>query len=127
MSLILNKLTITSAAAVAAGLTVRALVRRSRFFDLADKVVLVTGGSRGLGLELARQLVEEDARLAICARDEAELREAQDDLQSRHPRDLFAGVCDVTNREQVHGFVEQVRAALGPVDVLINNAGVITV
>lgn len=108
-------------------MALRAVVRRRRYFDLEGKVVLVTGGSRGLGLEMARQLIEHDVRLAICARDEAELRAAREDLEGRHPLDLFTGVCDVTDREQVQRLVEQVRDELGPIDVLINNAGTITV
>ena len=122
-----TKLTITGLAALATGLAVRSVVRGRRYFDLDGKVVLLTGGSRGLGLEIGRQLCAMGARLAVCARDEAELRRAGDDLRSRGGGDVFTAVCDVTDSEQIGRFVAQVRDNLGPVDVLINNAGVITV
>ena len=122
-----HKLLVTVVAAVASGLAVRAVVRGRRRIDLDGKVVLLTGGSRGLGLELGRQLCEQGVRLAICARDEGELRAAADDLRGRGCGDVFTGVCDVTDAAQVERFVGRVREALGPVDVLINNAGMITV
>jgi hypothetical protein len=58
----------------------RALLGRLGRYELRDKVVLITGGSRGLGLVIARRLAAEGARLAICARDEAELERAHDEL-----------------------------------------------
>src|SRR5919109_2817051 len=61
-------------------LVTRAVLRRWREYDLRDKVVLITGGSRGLGLIMARQLLPQGARLAICARDERELERAHGDL-----------------------------------------------
>src|SRR5688500_3772528 len=123
----MSRLMLTTGALAGAGLLMRAVVRRQRHMPLEGRVALVTGGSRGLGLELARQLIEKDMRVAICARSEVELRQAQEDLQQRHPLGLFAGVCDVTDRRAVEQFVEQAREELGPIDVLINNAGIITV
>jgi NAD(P)-dependent dehydrogenase (short-subunit alcohol dehydrogenase family) len=119
---------VAAAAAIAAGacLAGRALLRRSRWVELRGRVALVTGGSRGLGLVLARQLVDEGCRVAICARDEAELRRAEVDLRERGG-DVLAVQCDVTSGAQVKGMVEGVREHFGPVDVLINNAGVIQV
>jgi NAD(P)-dependent dehydrogenase (short-subunit alcohol dehydrogenase family) len=121
----------------------RALVRQSRYFDLRGRVAIVTGGSRGLGLALARELVSRGALVAICARDERELRAAIEDLTGREvreggddagvdePQDLspvFAGTCDVADPEQVARFVLQVREHFGrPVDVLVNNAGIVQV
>jgi NAD(P)-dependent dehydrogenase (short-subunit alcohol dehydrogenase family) len=100
-------------------------VRRWRAYDFRDKVVLITGGSRGLGLILARELLREGARVAVCARDELELERARRDL-GHHDRVLTVP-CDVTNRAQVEDMVRVVREDCGPVDVLINNAGVIQV
>ena len=122
-----RKLLLLGTAALGTGLLVRAVVRQRRYFDLADKVVLLTGASRGLGLELGRQLCGKGVRIAVCARDEAELREAADDLRKHGCADVFTATCDVTDADQVERFVGQVRDALGPVDVLINNAGIITV
>lgn len=104
----------------------RALLRRSRWFSFAGKTVLVTGGSRGLGLVLARQLVDAGARVAICARTESQLQAAEQELRQRGG-DVFGIPCDVRDRNQVQSMVEQVRARWGNVDVLINVAGVIEV
>jgi NAD(P)-dependent dehydrogenase (short-subunit alcohol dehydrogenase family) len=114
------------AAGVGAFFAGRALYRWWHQYDLRDKVVLITGGSRGLGLVLARALVREGARLAICARDRAELARARDDLAGRGAHVLTVP-CDVTDREQVDRMVQTVRDYFGRIDVLINNAGVIEV
>lgn len=100
--------------------------RRRRRFQLGDRVALVTGGSRGLGLVLARELVREGAQVAICARDEAELARARHQFAAQGA-DVFALTCDVTDRDQVEEMLAQVRERLGPVEVLINNAGTIQV
>jgi NAD(P)-dependent dehydrogenase (short-subunit alcohol dehydrogenase family) len=90
------------------------------------RTVLITGGSRGLGLVLARKFAEARARVAICGRDAATLIRARDDLERRGARTL-AVACDVTVREEVEALVQEVRDRLGPIDVLVNNAGIITV
>jgi NAD(P)-dependent dehydrogenase (short-subunit alcohol dehydrogenase family) len=100
--------------------------RRRRRLDLRDRVALVTGGSRGLGLVLARELVREGAQVAICARDEAELARARHQFAALGA-DVFALTCDVTDRDQVEEMLAQIRERLGPVEVLINNAGTIQV
>jgi NAD(P)-dependent dehydrogenase (short-subunit alcohol dehydrogenase family) len=105
---------------------VRFAIRRRRKFDLYDKVVLVTGGSRGLGLLLAREFANRGARVAICGRDEAELAEASVDLRKRGAT-FLSHVCDITRREDVAELVQVVRERFGDVDVLVNNAGVIQI
>lgn len=124
---IFSKMLAGGAVTVAAGLGVRAVIRSRRRIDLAGKVVLITGGSRGLGLALARRLVTAGASVAICARDEAELRRAHEDLASRGGGRVLSVVCDIMQPAQVRQTVARVREGLGPVDVLINNAGDITV
>ncbi|HXG92408.1 MAG TPA: SDR family NAD(P)-dependent oxidoreductase [Blastocatellia bacterium] len=114
------------AAGAGALLTGRALVRRINQYDFRSRVVLITGGSRGLGLVLARELAREGARLALCARDEEELLRARDDLISRGA-EAFIVACDVTDRAQVEEMVISVQDHYGQIDVLINNAGVIEV
>lgn len=104
----------------------RAIARARRRFELRGKVALVTGGSRGLGLVLARELVREGAKVAICARDEDELSLARTDFETSGA-DVLALPCDITARDQVDAMLAQVRERLGPVDVLINNAGTIQV
>src|SRR5256885_462145 len=104
----------------------RALTRRKIEYDLRGKAVLITGGSRGLGLVLARELAVEGARLVICARDVDELERARDDLRERGA-DVLVVPCDVTERSQVNELAYIARDRFGQIDVLINNAGVIEV
>ncbi|GAB3643138.1 SDR family NAD(P)-dependent oxidoreductase [Spirosoma arcticum] len=111
---------------VGAWAATKLLLGQKRKLDFQNKTVLITGGSRGLGLELARQLAAEQANIAICARDADELDRAQSELQ-QYGIDVFAQVCDITDKGQVERFVEAVRQSVGPVDVLINNAGTIIV
>jgi NAD(P)-dependent dehydrogenase (short-subunit alcohol dehydrogenase family) len=92
----------------------------------ASGTVLITGGSRGLGLLLAREYLRRGARVAICARDAAELERAKDALDgSGQP--ILAVPCDVTERTQVAELVAMVRQHFGSIDTLVNNAGVIQV
>ena len=100
----------------------RALVRRSYALDLCGATVLITGGSRGLGLVMARQLAARGARVAICSRDEAQLERARAELSSVGPP-VAAVRCDLTNPHELRELVTRVRDTLGPIDVLINNAG----
>ncbi len=114
-----------------AALTTGAFVLKSVFsglrqYDFKDKTVLITGGSRGLGLVMAREFANEGARLAICARDEDELQQARLDLE-KFGVDVLTVPCDVTNRESVNKMIATVNNHFGTIDVLINNAGVIQV
>lgn len=104
----------------------RAIFRQSRKYDLRGKVVLITGGSRGLGLVMARQLAAEGAKLAICARSIDQLRRAEQELRGRGA-EVLAVPCDLTVQEEVEALVERVRARYGRVDVLINNAAIIQI
>lgn len=115
-----------AAAGAGALVVTRSLVRRMRELSFRSRVVLITGGSRGLGLVLARELVLEGAQLAICARDMDELERARIDLEGRGAQ-VLALPCDVTDREQVDEMVRSVHDRFGRIDVLINNAGVIEV
>jgi NAD(P)-dependent dehydrogenase (short-subunit alcohol dehydrogenase family) len=107
-------------------LAVRAMARYSRSIRLQGRTVLITGGSRGLGLVLAREFAREGARVAICARDPDELGRAEADLKERGAH-IMAVRCDVTVQESVRQAVESVMDDFGPVDILVNNAGVIQV
>ena len=91
-------------------------------FDLTGKVALITGGSRGLGLQLAEALGEQGAKLAITARKPAELEQAAAWLGKRGLQVLtVAG--DLSKFATIPAMVEQVIAKLGPIDILVNNAG----
>lgn len=102
------------------------LLRGAREYNLRGKVVLVTGGSRGLGLVLARQLAEEGAYVAICARDQEELDRAYDDLTDRTSH-VLAIPCDLADEAQVRAMVEVILNRWGAINVLFNNAGTIGV
>src|SRR5205807_237057 len=84
--------------------------------------VLITGGSRGFGLQMARQFGVEGARVLLAARDQAELDRARDDLRDRGI-DASTFACDLTDRVQAERLVEHIVARYGAIDVLINNAG----
>lgn len=115
---------LAGAAALAATLLVRRAVKRK--LELSGKNVVITGGSRGLGLVLARECLHRGARVAILARDAAELHRAAEDLRN-HGGSVLSLVCDVSRQEEVQAAIRNVQRELGPVDVLINNAGVIAV
>ena len=113
-------------AAVGAYLAMRA-VKASRY-DFTDKVVVITGGSRGLGLVMARQLAREGARIVLLARDEEELQQALVDIRDQVPDvDVMAVQTDVRKRYDVERAVALVIERFGRVDAAINNAGIIQV
>jgi NAD(P)-dependent dehydrogenase (short-subunit alcohol dehydrogenase family) len=116
---------IVTAGALYAGMKL-ARYARQLTYDFTGRVALITGGSRGLGLVLARHLAAHGARVAILARDQDELERAVADLGRR--RVEVAGLeCDVTSEPAVLDAVRQVADRFGRIDVLINNAGVIQV
>ena len=110
---------------VGASLVAREM-RRRRALDLEDRVVLITGGSRGLGLLMAREFGRLGARVILAARDEAELQRAQHDLRTQ---DISATilVADIATESQAQRVVADAVERHGRLDVLVNNAGVITV
>lgn len=102
------------------------LARRLRALDLVGRVAMVTGGSRGLGLCLAEELVAQGARVAIVARDPAELAEAEARLFALGG-EVLALRRDITDPAAPQDLVDAVVRRFGGLDVLINNAGLITV
>jgi len=107
-------------------LALREAMARIGEADLRRQVALVTGGSRGLGLAIARELAGQGCRLVICARDAAELERAGEELRQRGA-EVLAIRCDVADREDVGRMVAAAREAFGQVDLLVCNAGVIQV
>jgi NAD(P)-dependent dehydrogenase (short-subunit alcohol dehydrogenase family) len=113
-----------TAAAVGVALINRAR-RVTRRIDFNGKVVVITG-ARGLGLNIARQLGREGARIVLAARDQAELDRAREELRERRV-DVSTLCCDVMNPQEAEELVEQAVKRFGAIDVLVNNAGVIQV
>ncbi len=111
---------------IAAAMVIRTILARRRHYDLSDATVLITGGGRGLGLEIAREAARRGARLALCSRSSVELDAARDELAATGAR-VETAICDVRNGNSVRTAVEHFVGTLGPIDVLVNVAGVIEV
>jgi NAD(P)-dependent dehydrogenase (short-subunit alcohol dehydrogenase family) len=90
-------------------------------FDLRGRVAVVTGGNRGIGRALAIALAQAGAAIAIMARDEARNREALADLRALGVPALTLKV-DLMKRADLKPAMDEVDRALGPVDILVNNA-----
>ncbi|HEY3875746.1 MAG TPA: SDR family NAD(P)-dependent oxidoreductase [Candidatus Kapabacteria bacterium] len=85
--------------------------------------VLITGASKGIGLATAKKFAEAGAALSFCSRNESELLRAKHEIENEFQSPLFASVCDVSNEHAVQKFVTESQGNLGPIDLLINNAG----
>jgi NAD(P)-dependent dehydrogenase (short-subunit alcohol dehydrogenase family) len=115
-----------TAAGTAALLAARAAFRSARAITFFDKSVVIVGGSRGLGLIIARQLAVEGARLTLVARDLDELDRARLELEDRDAT-VFTVGCDIRNRRAVEAAIPEIATKRGGIDVLINDAGIIQV
>lgn len=114
-------------AGLVAGSLLYILSRKShKKYSFQNRVVLITGGSRGLGLVLARQFASQGARIAICSRNEAELKKAESQIKDI-TSEVLTVKTDLTIQEQILHLVTRVREKWGRIDVLINNAGIIQV
>lgn len=122
---IIARSSLVAAAGVGLGMGARRFSQRS-LIDLQGQVVLITGSSRGLGFVMAQEFAEAGAQVVLCARDERGLERARQDL-ARTGAEVLAVPCDVSNRDQVQRLVEEVNNRFGRIDVLVNNAGIITV
>jgi len=94
--------------------------------DLTGEVAVITGGSRGIGFLLARDFARAGCRVAICARDAAELDRSRADL-AVEGAEVFTCVCDVSQQAQVEAMIGSVSEHYGRIDILVNNAGIIQV
>lgn len=90
---------------------------------LQGKVALITGGGRGIGQAIARAYAAEGARLALAARTDTELQATAESLRSEFGSEITTVICDVREREQVDNAVGRTQDQLGPIDVMVNNAG----
>jgi NAD(P)-dependent dehydrogenase (short-subunit alcohol dehydrogenase family) len=105
-------------------ITARAI--RTAQYPLRDKIALISGGSRGLGLVLARHICNQGGKVALLARDPEELARAKADLTARGGKVLTVE-CDLRDREQIQAAVRKVIDHFDRIDILINNAGIIEV
>src|SRR5436189_4250990 len=116
------------AGAVLLGAWVTARIIRTARYTLCDKVAVITGGSRGLGLVLARDICAQGGSVALIARDREELARAKADLARRGGAPNAFGVqCDLLDAAQIEAAVRQIIDRFGKIDILINNAGIIEV
>lgn len=91
---------------------------------LENRVVLITGGSAGIGLAIAEEFLKERARVVICARNTESLNKAVEGLRERNPgKDVSGKVCDVSKLSDLEKLMAYVEEAAGGIDILINNAG----
>lgn len=105
-----------------------ALLSKQERVRFLHQNVVITGGSRGLGLALAKELVREGARVILMARDVQELERAKHLLLFETPRaEVFTLSCDVTKKEELESRLIEAREHWGSIDILINNAGSILV
>jgi 3-oxoacyl-[acyl-carrier protein] reductase len=91
---------------------------------LEGKVAIITGASRGIGFAVAHQLGALGAKLSLCARDVGSLKSAADELRAGGAAGVFSAAVDVTHGDQILAFVQNTEKALGPVEILVNNAGI---
>src|SRR5260370_31352055 len=95
-------------------------------FSYGDKIALITGGSRGLGLEIARQICARGGKVALIAREAVELARAKTDLD-RFATEVLTIPCDLLESAQIQSAVQQTLQRFGKIDILINNAGIIEI
>jgi NAD(P)-dependent dehydrogenase (short-subunit alcohol dehydrogenase family) len=123
-----QKQAIAIGAAGVGALAVARAWRAREAYDFNGKSVVITGGSRGLGLVMAREFASEGARLTLIARDDAELQRAADDIRTREPfAEVHRAVADVRKRYEAERAIGQTLERFGSVDVVVNNAGIIQV
>jgi NAD(P)-dependent dehydrogenase (short-subunit alcohol dehydrogenase family) len=93
-----------------------------KLFDLTGRVAIITGGSVGLGRQMAEGLAESGTSLVLCARKKERCEQAAEELRQLGVKTLALG-CDVKNPEQVQAVVNATVSQFGRIDILINNAG----
>ncbi|HEY5228078.1 MAG TPA: SDR family oxidoreductase [Opitutaceae bacterium] len=99
------------------------MANKTQLFDLGGRTALITGSSQGIGLALARGLLESGASVVINGRDEAKLARAAEGLGGA-AAGVHTAAFDVTNAAEVNKAIERVEAGIAPIDILINNAGI---
>jgi short-subunit dehydrogenase len=122
----MNTRLVVGAGALLVGAWITARAVRTARYTLRNKAVVITGGSRGLGLVLARQICAQNGNVALIARDREELARAKADLVRRGGK-VMTVECDLCDPAQIQSAVRQIIDRFGKIDILINNAGIIEV
>lgn len=117
MNVLLGALGLAGAALIG-----RAAARRARRIDMFGRVVVITGGGRGLGFAVAQEFLERGCKVAICGRDGDTIAKALRAWRGQGA-DVFGGACDASNPAAVKTFMQEVLDHFGVIDVLVNNAG----
>ncbi len=94
------------------------------YFDLTGKTAIITGGSKGLGEQMAHALAEVGADLALISRTQADLDKVAADVRAATGRRVIGVAADVTKEADIAAMVQQVMAEFGKIDILVNNAGI---
>lgn len=94
------------------------------YFDLTDKTIIITGGSKGLGEEMAHALAEAGADLALVSRTQADLDKVAEEIRAATGRRIIGVAADVTKESDIIAMAQKVMDAFGKIDILINNAGI---
>src|SRR5574341_1509422 len=91
--------------------------------EIKDKIAVITGGTLGIGLAVARGLAAEGVHLALCARNEARLHDVVQEISGAYGVKVIGIRADVGNPADLTNFIAEVEKAFGGADILINNAG----
>jgi NAD(P)-dependent dehydrogenase (short-subunit alcohol dehydrogenase family) len=122
----LSKIITGSAIGIAGILVAKIISRTVNWFDLKGKVILVSGGTRGLGLSLARILARKKAVVAVCGRGITGMEQVSEEITSSGGRFMYLQ-CDITDSLQVGRMFDEIERKLGNVSAVINNAGIMAV
>ena len=93
------------------------------YFDLTGQVAVVTGASTGLGVQMAKALANQGAKVAVLARRKDKIDEVAKEIATTFKVETLAVQCDITDTERVNAAVDEILAKFGRIDILINNAG----
>src|ERR1700704_1570074 len=92
--------------------------------SIEGRAAVITGATRGIGLAIARALLDRGGRVFICARNRNEVDQTVASLKAEYGENVYGTACDVRSYESVHGLFSDVSKAFGELDILINNAGI---